>query len=253
MMNKEQFYRAYSQIHASERLKQEVLNMKQQTSHHKGLRIALIAAALVILSTGTVLATSFLGSSRVQPNDHVSYTPTDPQGNSYAIQGYEIYLDLATDTNAPTSIAEFYLLQVPDGYSQYHGYLYKDNVVVQYRWKEPDSFTRDIFLSQWAGGDTDSSLRNYVIHTSPASPTPQLRQVTWGGVEGITVDTEAIANTPGNRLFFWSDGQYIFHLGAPLDYTDAQMDALLTTLHKVSNVRPWLIDMTETEIQNALG
>ncbi len=253
MMNKDLFFNTFSQIHPSEHLKQEVLNMKNQASHRKGLRIALVAAALVILTAGTVMAASFLGNSRVQTNDYISYTPTDPQGHSYAVQGHEIYLDLPTDANAPTSIAEFYLLQVPDGYSQYHGYLYKDNCVVQYRWKEPDSFSRDIFLSQWAGGDEDTSLRNYVIHTSPNSPAPQLRQVTWGGVEGITVDTEAIANAPGNRLFFWSDGQYIFHLGAPLDYTDEQMDTLVTTLQKVSDVRPWLINMTESEIQNALS
>ena len=164
-----------------------------------------------------------------------------------------MYLDLQTDADAPTSVTEFYLPQLPEDYIQYHGYLYKDNTVVHYRWKAPDSYARDISLSQWAGGDSDASLRNYVIQASPDGPAPALRQVTWGGVEGLTVNSEPYANVPGCRLFFWSDGQYIFHLSAPPDYTDEQMDALVSGFQKVSDIRPWLIDMTEAEIRSALG
>lgn len=251
-MNKDLFHQTFSQIHASDGLKQEVLTMKQQPSHRKGLRIALIAAALVLLSAGSVIAASQLGQSRLESREEIAYTPTDPSGNSFAVQNHDLYLDLQTDADAPTSITEFYLPQLPEDYIQYHGFLYKDNAVVQYRWKEPDSYTRDIFLSQWAGGDTDTSLRSYVIHTAPDA-SPELCAVTWGGVEGLTVNSEPYANVPGCRLFFWSDGRYIYHLGAPLDYTDEQMETLVSGFQKVSDIRPWLIDMTEAEIQSALG
>lgn len=252
-MNKELFHQTYSQIRASDPLKKEVLNLKQRKHSRKGLRTALIAAALVMLFTTTALAAAHLGRSQVETDDYLSYTPTDANGDSFAVQTHRVSVDLQPDPNAPTSITAFYLPELPEGYTQYHGFLYKDNVVVQYRWKEADGFSRDISLTQWAGGLDEESVTHYTIYTAPDAPTPILREVTWGGLTGLTVDSQNVAGLRGERIFFWTDGSYVFHLTAPVDFSDEQMDHLLSSIREVENIRPWLIGMSEAQITSVLG
>lgn len=252
MKDKQLFQETFSSIHASQTLKTEVLNMQQKKSPRGILRAALIAAVIVVLSVTTVLAATQLGRSRVETDDYVSYTPTDPSGNSWAIQTHKLYLDMEFSAEAPKSIEEFYLPQVPEDYIQVWGYLYKDNMVAQYFWKEPEVSQGSISFFQWAGGSVDRTDLEETLFTEPEAPAPQIQEITLAGIDGFGVDLEAVLDEPGQRLFFWSDGQYLFRLQAPGSYTDAQLEALIKSVQPVEDIRPWLIEMTEAEIQAAL-
>lgn len=251
MMDKKLFQETFSSIHASEALKTEVMNMQQKRSRSI-LRTALIAAAIVVLSATTVLAATQLGKSRVQTDDYLSYTPTDPSGNSWAVQTHRMYLDMEFGSNAPKSIEVFFLPQVPEDYIQVHGYLYKDSIVAQYFWNAPEEAQGDISFSQWAGGSVDRTALEETLFTEPDAPTPEIRQITLAGIAGYGVDVEPVLDEPGQRLFFWSDGQYLFRLQAPGSYTDAQLEALVESVQPVEDIRPWLIEMTEADIQARL-
>lgn len=251
MMDKQLFQETFASIHASQALKTEVLNMQKKKSPRGILRTALIAAVIVVLSVTTVLAATRPGKSRVETDDYLSYTPSDPSGSSWAVQTHRMYLDMEFGSNAPKSIEVFFLPQVPEDYIQVHGYLYKDSIVAQYFWNAPEETQGDISFSQWAGGNAADGLHETLI-TEPDAPTPEIRQVTLAGIAGYGVDVEPVLDEPGQRLFFWSDGQYLFRLQAPGSYTDAQLEALVESVQPVEDIRPWLIGMTEADIQARL-
>ena len=256
-MDKQKFQETFSHIHASERILTEVLKMKGTKNRRNGrvLRGVLIAACLLLLVTATILAAPeiyrVLGGGRVVTDEELWETPTDASGNSYSHQRHEIFLDLPIREDAPTSVSRFYLPQIPEDYGQYHGYLYKDAMTVQYRWKAPESYLRDIAFEQMAGGSVNLAECADVVWTN-AGEEPDAAFVTLGGIEGYLVNGRPVAGISGGRVFFWTDGDYLFRLQAPYDYTDAQLAALIESVAEVSEIRPYLIGMTDAEKDAAL-
>ena len=250
-MDKQKFQETFSHIHASEKLLTEVLKMKRTRNgrNYRVLRVAFIAACLVLLVTATILAAPEIYRAlggHIVTDEILWETPTDASGNSYSHQRHEIYLDLPIEEGAPTSVSQFYLPQIPESYVQYHGYLYRDNMTVQYRWKAPDSYLFDIAFEQMAGGTVNLAECADTVWTEPGEE-PDAAFVTLGGKDGYLVNGRPVEGISGGRVFFWTDGDYLFRLQAPYNYTDAQFSALIASVAEVSDVRPYLIGMTEGE------
>ena len=249
-MDKQKLQETFSHIHASEKLLTEVLNMKRTKNrrNYRILRRVAMAACLLFLVTATILAAPeiyrALGGGRIVTDEELWETPTDASGNSYSHQRHEIFLDLPIGESAPKGVSRFYLPQIPEGYGQYHGYLYKDAMTVQYRWKAPDNYLRDIAFEQMAGGSVNLAECIDVVWTN-VGEAPDAAYVTLGGIEGYLVNGRPVEGISGGRVFFWTDGDYLFRLQAPYDYTDDQLAALIESVTEISNVRPYLIGMTE--------
>ena len=251
-MDKQKFQETFSHIHASDKIVTEVLKMKRKTngSKYRFLRGIAIAACLLMLVAATIVAAPniyrALGAGHIVTDEELWQTPTDASGNSYSMQRHEIYLSLPIGEGAPTDVSRFYLPQIPETYEQYHGYLYKDNMTVQYRWKAPDSYLYDIAFEQEAGGVVDLAQCADVVWTEPGEE-PDAAYVTLGGVEGYLVNGRPVEGISGGRVFYWTDGDYLFRLQAPYNYTDAQLAALIESVREISDIRPYLIGMTEAE------
>ena len=254
-MDKQKFQETFSHIHASERLKTEVLQMKRKERRNarRILRGVLVAACLLALIAATIIAAPKLYKNRghVVTDEGLWATPTDADGNSDVMHQHKVYLDFDLRQEAPKRITRFYLPQIPEDYVQYHGYLYKDNMLVQYRWKAPDSYENDIAFYQEAGGSVDLTECVDVVWTEPEKK-PETNFSTLGSIDGYLIDSAPVGELSGHRVFYWTDGDYLFRLEAPYSYTDEQLSALVESVQELSHVRPYLIGMTEAEKDAAL-
>ncbi|MBQ3215556.1 MAG: hypothetical protein IJB11_05495, partial [Oscillospiraceae bacterium] len=69
-------------------------------------------------------------------------------------------------------------------------------------------------------------------------------------IEGYLVEEPTLGNNYGERKFYWSDGDYLFCLQVPCDFTDAQLEEMVTSVQLVEDIKPYLSTMTEQEIKD---
>ncbi len=259
-MNKQVLQETFSTIQASSSLRTEVLNMTHQENTPKKpgkriLRAAFLAACLAALIAATIYAApklyQALTAGSFQTLTYTAQTPTDDDGNSYELQGHEIYLDVQFATNAPNAVQEFYLPQVPAEYEQYHGFLYRDNICVQYRWKAPGNYAHDIAFEQTAGGGVNPADCVDIVYTGTGI-SPETKELSIAGRQGYLVRQKPVANHAGCQIFYWDDGSYLFRLQIPYGYTVEEIEALVAGIEPVADIRPYLIGMTEREKDAAL-
>jgi len=254
-MDKQQFRETFSQVHTPEATVREVLNMSSQKKYanhsHRVLRLALIAAIVLVMIAGSVLAADQIRKKMGTQDIGGAYLETDGQGNSQQVQPHEVYFEAIIHEDAPDAVTEFYLPQLPEGYTQYHGYLYKDNMIVQYGWKLPEAPGQGFFFSQEAGGVYQLEEAIDIIHTKPGMQ-PEAGVATIAGIDGYLVRNEPVGNLSGSRIFYWSDGKYVFRLEVPYEYTEQQLAEMVASVQLVEDIRPSLIGMTEKEKDTAL-
>lgn len=81
---------------------------------------------------------------------------------------------------------------------------------------------------------------------------PEVIEVTFGGTNGYYIPSHDKATE--RKLFFWSDGNYVYRLEVPYDFTVEQIDAIVSSVERVEDIRPYLqITMSDEDITRVLG
>lgn len=232
----------------------ETENVNTKNTKRVGWKVALVAAivaGLAVTAGAAPLIRNALLGGKVETDDRAWFTATNPEnGNSYELRQHEITLDVEFDEDAPIKIKTFYIPQIPEGYKQIYGYLYSGSWV-KFTWASED-YTHDITFWQTAGGAAGPDDLLEYVHTVPGdAPKTELR--TFAGIQGYLIEEKPVAELHGSWIFYWSDGDYLFRLSMPYEYTDAQIEETITNIYAVEDITPYLIDMTDQEIGEALG
>lgn len=209
-----------------------------------GLRVALVAAIIAglgLTAGAAPLIRNALKSGSVETNQLDAFTPTDPvSGNSYEIRTHDIRVEIELDEQAPETIETFYIPEIPQGYEQYHGAVYNENSMLHCVWKTEAGYDQDITYWQIARHSYDPDEIVAAIATAPGGkPIAEMRS--YAGIEGYYVQQDPVAELPGSRMFFWSDGSYLYRLELPYAYTDTQMEETITSLSQISQIDSYLI------------
>ena len=216
------------------------------------LLVAALVAGLAISAGAAPLIRNALRGGKVKTDDTAWFSATNPTtGESHELRRHEIMLDVELNENPPERIETFYILQIPEGFAQNHGYIYKDAMTAQYGWI-PDSGDGDIFFTQTAGGAVQpEDLTESVFAVLGETPKTELR--TFAGIQGYLIDVKTVGDDYGNRIFFWCEGDYLFRLEVPCDYTDTQLEELVASVQPVDDITPYLYSMTEQEAGELFG
>lgn len=251
-MNKQQLQGAISKLHASDGLVQEVLSMntkkKNVTAQGKLAKTALIAAIVTVLLVTTAFAApaiyQALTNGRVG-GEEIWLTPTGPEG-SHQVQRHDIYVDVQMNEDAPASIETFYLPTMEGGYEQYFGFVYKDQMSAVYRWTNGrENWEDEVCFWQIAGGTYDPKEVYCTVETELGT-TPEAKLVQLGGIQGYLV--EDISHY-GTRHFLWSDGEYLFYLEVPDEYSDEDIVKVLQSIVSVEDILPYCVSMTWEDME----
>lgn len=221
----------------------------------KAALVAAVVAGLAVTAAAAPLFRNALKGGKLEPETQAAFTPTNPiTGDSHAIVSHEITLDVEFNEDAPRSIETYYMItDIPAEFSnQYLGHIMKDACMTQFGWIVPGT-DRDIFFNQWAGKypAMEDVLRVNVTTAPGQTPVHGLR--TFAGIQGYLVEEPTLGDNYGEREFYWSDGDYLFCLQVPWDYTDAQLENMVASVHPVEDITPYLATMTEEEITDIFG
>lgn len=222
----------------------ETEKISEGKGRRMGLRVILVAAimaGLALTAGAAPLIRNALKDGSIDSNPIAAFTPTNPvNGSSYEIRTHDIRVEIELDETAPEFIETYYLPQIPQGYVQYHGALYNQNSLLHCVWKAEDDYDHDITYWQTARWSYDPDEIVAVIDTAPGEkPVAEMR--TYADIEGYYAEQKPVAELPGSRLFFWSDGSYLYRLELPYDYTDTQIEEMITSLSQVTDIAPYLI------------
>ena len=218
-----------------------------------GIAVALIAGLL-----GTAaLASSMWFFDGYHPQVDDSWdavTPTDDNGVSHIGSIYIISFSLPLNEDAPELIETYYFPQVPDIYEQSFGAAYTgmnfDKLgSIIYAWDIPDGAIQGMMFYQESGFDSNV-IETHVTGTPDIAP--ELKETELGGVEGVLI-VEPVESDYPDQYFYWSDGEYVFHMRFPIDFTEEQMAQIIGSVHEVEDVRPYLISMTEEDLEKTFG
>ena len=76
--------------------------------------------------------------------------------------------------------------------------------------------------------------------------TAEIRKTELGGVEGMLISVPDDPLYPKHH-FYWNDGDYIFYMTFPYYLTEAEMAEIVSSIYVVENIRPYLINFSESE------
>ncbi len=258
-MDKKKFQDAFSVVRASDALRLEVANKMQENKKPARLtRKILIAAAVIALLVTTALAApavlDAINGGHTELFRSGVGKPDDLPGGDKTYDGYNVHLDVTLNPDAPDDILVHYLPEVPEKYRQYAGF--KTEIERLYVWSasaEPRGFDSEdgIVFYQWPGGFWNDRAEKgidwaYWI-TVPEGEKPQERKVELGGVNGYLVES---SYGYGSRIFWWSNGDYMFMLEVPDEYTDAQLAALVESVHEVEDIGPYIFYDYHDDLQS---
>lgn len=249
-MDNQLFRETFSAVHASNEVISEVLEMakerKTKDFGHSGPRKILIAAAMVLLIATTVFAASAIHNAVVGgslKNKGVSFTLMNDSNEE--LNRYEVWLDVDMNDNAPESIETYYMPVLADEYQQYFGYVYWQSAAV-YRWTYgEESWGNDVRFWQTAGGAFYADQAIAWVYTLPEE-TPEAKMVELNGIQGYLVGDSF---GYGSKSFFWSDGDYLFQLDVPDEYTNDDIASLLQSIVTVEDIEPYCVSMTKEEYE----
>lgn len=231
--------------------------IKESRNGRIGWKVALVAAVvagLAVTAAAAPLIRNALKGGKMETEDTVWLSPTDPvDGTSYEMRHHEITLEVEFNEDAPGSIENYYITpEIPDEFTQYLGHVMKDGVCTQFGWIVEGS-DRDICFYQWAGGcDALEDALTVNVTTAP-DVVPEHGLRTFAGIQGYLVEGPTLGRNYGEREFYWSDGDYLFCLQVPCDFTDAQLEEMVASVRPVEDITPYLSTMTEQEIEEIIG
>ena len=249
-MDKQLFRETFSAVHASNEVISEVLGMAKERKvkdfGRSGPRKILIAAAMVLLIATTVFAASAIHNAVVGgalKNKGVSFTLMNDSNEE--LNRYEVWLDVDMNEDAPKNIETYYMPVLADEYQQYFGYVYWQSAAV-YRWTYgEESWGNDVRFWQTAGGAFYADQAIAWVYTLPEE-TLEAKMVELNGIQGYLVGDSF---GYGSKSFFWSDGDYLFQLDVPDEYTNDYIASLLQSIVTVEDIEPYCVSMTKEEYE----
>lgn len=245
--------------------KEEPCQKKRRFAGQKVVRYAVAACLAVTLLTTVVLATTswFFDGHQAKVGEPTEvYTPSDANGNSQKGAIYELSFRLPLMETAPELIEEYYFPSVPQKYPQSFGYAYAglecENLSgITFFWDVPNGAKSGIRFTQESrfGLEKDGYLIENELHTvahSTADAAPMTQEMTLGGVEGLLI-TEPEGVSGPRQYFYWSDGDYVFHMWFPLNFAQEEMAQIIGSVKQVEDIRPQLISMTDEALKQTFG
>ncbi len=252
-MGNKKFQEAFSVVRASDELRLEVLQMTEKTNRSSSTlrRVLIIAAIIALLATTALAAPTIInalkGGKTVINNTFgvqgkLSWLP----GSDKQYNDYDVFLDLDLNSDAPDDVLIHYLPEIPEGYEQTLGF--KSDIERTYLWATDEDGTNymhpnEIQFMQWPGGFWNERKVQGIEWACwivvPEGEEPQADMTEMGGKIGYLVETEY---GYGARIFFWSDGDYVFKLEVPDEFTDEQLAALIESVHIVENITPYIFN-----------
>ncbi len=237
-MENKDFQAAFSAVRASNELRLEVSkSMKQENTRKTGgllPKVLLVAAIISLLATTALAAPAIINAikgGRVGINTEIE------------LNG-DVFLDLELNPDAPDDVLIHYLPEIPEGYEQTLGY--KSDMERTYLWATDEEGTNfmhpnEIQFMQWPGGLWNERKEQGIDWACwiviPEGAEPEFKLTELGGKLGFLVES---AYGYGARIFFWSDGDYVFKLEVPDEFTDEQLAELIESVHIVYNISPYI-------------
>ena len=215
-----------------------------------GLAAVLIAGLLGVTALAVEHFRPFRGYEP-QISDPVEVVTPTQDGESQSAQKHNISFRLPLNEDAPELIEQYYFPDVPAMYEQSFGYAY-DLMKLDFFWDIPNGQKKGIRFSQ----DSVATLEDSEIHTvliTPPGIKPELIEVTLGGVDGLLLADHPMPSKADYQYFYWSDGNYVFSMWFPLDFTEEQMGEMIASVREVEDIRPYLISMEEQDIAETFG
>lgn len=254
-MKKEKLFEAIGQLDES-LLSGADMQKPHRRVGWKVMLVAAVVAGMAVTAVASPTIRSALFGGKVETDDRTWFSATDPSdGSSYAMNSHEITLSVEMDEDAPESIQIYHIPQIPEGFTQIKGHLHgydAPNALAQFWWIL-EGTDEDIFFSQVAGGSVTPQDLTEIVATVPGDKV-QAEMCTIAEIRGYLIDVRPIGDgIGGDRIFFWSDGQYLFRLEVPYEYTDTQLEALVASVQPVEDIVPYLSTMTQQEIGGVFG
>ncbi len=231
---------------------------RAEPSYGRIRRKPLLTAAVIVLIASltfsiAVIAEEIRGRKRFEEHIDDVVFETDENGFSASGKHYTFYLDFELEAKAPAEVKDFYLPQVKSGYELEEGTLYDgiDN--------GPIGVTTFIWRSQGNGGDIimfyqyadlyNDSIRDNVVSVPMGIVTdgsePSVTETAYGDVNGYLVSGSVF----GEKYFVWSDGGYAYSL---VVYSEELICDLVENIELVEDIRPYLVGMSDKEIDESL-
>lgn len=215
------------------------------------LRNVLVAAVVVALMATVAFAApaAYEGIAGAWLTEEWEfYTPTGAAGNSnpFTTQTFEVEIQLGE--NAPEEIETYYMPQMPEGYTQSFGNLYGGIEVIRRgllhcAWDDDTTIQgvdfRQLTKKSWERG-------GYSVVDIYGDNTAEIRETELGGAEGLLISVPEDPLYPKHH-FYWEDGEYVFYMIFPYYVTEAEMAEIISSIHVVEDIRPYLISYCESE------
>lgn len=254
-MNQEKLFEAIGQLEDSLLAGAEDMGRRHRRMGWKVMLVAAVVAGLAVTAAASPVIRNALLGGKVESDDTLWLTPTDPvDGSSFEVAEHYITLEVELDADAPKTVETFHLPKIPEGMEQLAGHILGDPIrsVTQFWWISKGT-GEDIHFMQKAGGSIrKEDLQESVSTLYGTVPKAQMR--TFAGVEGYLIDVKPVGDgLNGDRIFFWSDGQYLFRLEMPYEYSDAQLEVMVASVQPVEDITPYLVTMGQQELEAALG
>lgn len=233
---------------------------KKHMHPRKIIRFGLAAVLIAGLLGGTALAVQYFRPFRgyePQISDPVEVVTPTRNGVSHSGQKHNVSFRLPLNEDAPELIEQYYFPDVPAMYEQSFGMAYdglnRDRLMkLDFFWDVPNGQKKGIRFSQESAATLEDSKIHTVLITPPGI-NPELIEVTLGGVDGLLIADHPMPEKADYQYFYWSDGNYVFSMWFPLDFTEEQMGEMIASVKEVDDIRPYLISMEEKDIEETFG
>ena len=221
-----------------------------------GLAAVLIAGLLGVTALAVEQFRPFRGYEP-QISDPVEVVTPTRDGVSHSGQKHNVSFRLPLNEGAPELIEQYYFPNVPEMYEQSFGMAYdgqkRDRLMkLDFFWDVPNGQKKGIRFSQKSVATLEDSEIHKVLITPPGTK-PELIEVTLGGVDGLLLADHPMPGKADYQYFYWSDGNYVFSMWFPLDFTEEQMGEMIASVREVEDIRPYLISMEEKDIKETFG
>ena len=214
--------------------------------------LAVIAVTAIMISVAAV-AGGMLGREHSKVWGDDVELATGDNGVSGSGKLYTFDLAFSLDQDAPSEVVDFYVPQLSNEYRLDMGMIYDglDNGPIgltSFHFK-PLNGEKGITFSQYADLYDDGIRDNKIsvpMGITTAGEEPTVTEAVYGGMMGYLVSE----SMNGATYFVWCDGNYVYEL---MIYTSTTvLDELVESVKCVENIRPYLVSMTEEDIEASL-
>lgn len=214
-------------------------------------KLMLVAAIIISLATSVLAIPELRGAlfgGKLETENAI--LTTDGAGYSDKVVLHYISLDVEMHENAPKKIETFYVPAMSSEYEQSNGRAYAGCLL--HSWETPDG---TVTFDQTAGA---LYIQNQYVECVDAvyvdpDHIPEAELTELGGVQGFLLEVEPFVlggyEHTGAKKFFWSDGDYLFRIDFPYDYSSQQMEVWISSIREVKDIESYLVGMSEEEIE----